>query len=261
MRGNSRQLVAAVCLGAGVLLGGTSVPTFAARAQAPAPMPMPSAQSMMTWGKTTFILFDELELIPLEEGRPVSFEALGWHGGATKRLWFRGEGEQNTMGGGGRGEFELLYGRLISPYWDAVAGARYDKRWDERNDGRLLLALGIIGEAPLRFEFSPTLFVSTDGDVSARLDASYQLLLTQRIVFEPSLDVNVAFSSVPEFGVGTGLNETVLATRLRYEITRKFGPYVGLSWARSVGESADLARAHGRDPSALHLLFGVRIWR
>lgn len=259
MRREVKRLPAAFRLCAVLVIAGSS--TLAIQTGAQSPTPMPSAESMMGWGTTTFILFDELELIATEKGKPVSFEALGWYGGATRRLWFRGEGEQNTMGGGGRGEFELLYGRLISPYWDAVAGARYDKRWDERNDGRLLFALGIIGEAPLRFEFSPTLFVSTDGDVSARLDASYQLLFTQRIVLEPSLDVNVAFSSVPEFGVGAGLNETVLATRLRYEVTRKFGPYVGLAWARSAGESADLARAHGRDPSALHVLFGVRAWR
>ena len=246
---------------AALLLSALLTLPLEAQAPTPAPMSMPSAESMMGWGRAMFILFDELELIATEEGKPLSFEALGWYGGATKRLWARAEGEQNTTGGGGRGEFELMYGRLISPYWDAVAGARYDKRWDERSDGRLLLALGIIGEAPLRFEFSPTLYVSTDGDVSARVDASYQLLFTQRLVLEPSLDINVAFSSVPEFGTGKGLNETVLATRLRYEITRKFGPYAGLAWARSAGESARLARAHGRDPNALHVLFGFRVWR
>ena len=258
---SERFHMAAAQLCGWLLLAATSIPAVQASGQTPAPIPMPSAQSMMGWGRTTFILFDELELVPAEAGKPVSFEALGWYGGATRRLWFRSEGEQNTMGGGGRGEFEFLYGRLISPYWDAVAGARYDKRWDEHRDGRLLFALGIIGEAPLRFEFSPTLFVSTEGDVSARLDASYQLLFTQRIVLEPSLDLNVAFSSVPEFGVGTGLNETVLAARLRYEITRKFGPYVGLAWARSLGESADFARAEGRDASGLNVVFGIRVWR
>lgn len=216
---------------------------------------------MMDWGRASFVLFDELEYIPGEAGRPISFEALGWYGGAYNRLWFRTEGEQNTRGGDRSGELELLFGRLISPYWDAVVGTRFDRRWDERSDGRMLFAVGILGEAPLRFEFAPTLYVSTDGDVSARLDAAYQFLLTQRIILEPSLDINAAARAVPEFGVGSGLNEVVLAARLRYEVRRKFGPYVGFHWKRSVGSTATLERARGRDPGRMELIFGLRLWR
>lgn len=222
---------------------------------------IPATSEMMGWGRESFVLFDELEYIPGQSGRPVSFEGLGWYGGAYDRLWFRTEGEQSTRGSGGAGELQLLAGRLISPYWDAVAGVRIDRRWDERNDGRTLFALGILGEAPLRFEFAPTLFVSTDGDVSARLDASYQFLFTQKVILEPSLDLNAAARAVPEFGVGSGLNEVVLAARLRYEIRRKFGPYVGVAWTRRTGSTVALDRAQGRNPNGADLLFGLRVWR
>ena len=222
---------------------------------------VPAAAEMMGWGRESFILFDELEYIPGQPGRPISFEGLGWYGGAYNRLWFRTEGTQSIDGSGGEGEIQLLAGRLISPYWDAVAGVRVDRRWDDRNDGRTLFALGILGEAPLRFEFAPTLFVSTDGDVSARLDASYQFLFTQKVILEPSLDLNAAARAVPEFGVGSGLNEIVLAARLRYEIRRKFGPYVGIAWTRRTGSTVELDRAQGRNPNGANLLFGLRVWR
>lgn len=221
----------------------------------------PAAGEMMDWGRESFILFDELEYVPGQPGRPISLEALGWYGGAYNRLWFRTEGEQGTQGSGGAGEIQLLGGRLISPYWDAVAGVRVDRRWDERNDGRTLFALGIIGESPLRFEFAPTLFVSSRGDVSARLDASYQFLFTQKVILEPSLDLNAAARGVPEFGVGSGLNEVVLAARLRYEIRRKFGPYLGVAWTRRTGSTVELDRAQGRNPNGADLLFGLRVWR
>jgi len=222
---------------------------------------MPAAGEMMDWGRESFLIFDELEYIPGQSGRPISFEGLGWYGGAYNRLWFRSEGEQSTQRSGGAGEIQLLAGRLISPYWDAVAGVRVDRRWDERNDGRTLFALGIIGEAPLRFEFAPTVFVSTNGDVSARLDASYQFLFTQKLVLEPSLDLNAAARAVPEFGVGSGLNEIVLASRLRYEIRRKFGPYVGIAWTRRTGSTVELDRLQGRNPNGANLLLGLRVWR
>ena len=252
-RRRARRSFAAVAI---AVLSAMTVPPHAVSGQA-----MPAASEMMDWGRESFILFDELEYIPGQLGRPVSFEGLGWYGGAYNRLWFRTEGEQSSQGSGGAGELQLLAGRLISSYWDAVAGVRVDRRWDERNDGRTLFALGILGEAPLRFEFAPTLFVSTRGDLSARLDASYQFLFTQKLILEPSLDLNAAARAVPEFGIGSGLNEVVLAARIRYEIRRKFGPYVGIAWTRRTGSTVQLDRAQGRDPNGANLLFGLRVWR
>ena len=133
-----RRAVATWALVAGALI----VFSVDARGQA-MPEAMPSAKSMMDWGRVSFILFDELEYVPGDKGRPISFEGLGWYGGAYNRLWFRTEGEQNTAGGGGAAEVEFLFGRLISPYWYAVTGLRYDRRGDERNDGRALYAVGL----------------------------------------------------------------------------------------------------------------------
>ncbi len=220
-----------------------------------------TAKAQMDWGRASFILFDELDYIPGSPGRPVSFEGIGWYGGAYNRLWFRTEGEQETASSNGEGEVHLLAGRLISPFWDAVTGVRYDRNWSDRKDGRTLFVLGLVGEAPLRFELEPSIFISTRGDFSARLDASYQFLITQRVVFEPSLDLDAAARAIPEFGVGTGLNSMVLAGRLRYEIRRKVGPYVGVGWNKKFGSTADLARIEGRDASAVNVLIGLRVWR
>jgi copper resistance protein B len=254
---NDRRRSAWVRLAAVVI----SVSTSMVASRAASGQQMPAAAEMMDWGKESFIIFDELDYVPGLPGRPISFEGLGWYGGAYNRLWFRTEGEQTTQGSRGAGEIQLLAGRLISPYWDAVAGVRVDRRWEERNDGRTSFALGIIGESPLRFEFAPTLFVSTDGNISARLDASYQFLFTQKMILEPSLDLNAAARAVPELGVGSGLNEVVLAGRLRYEIRRKFGPYVGIAWTRRTGSTVELDRSQGRNPNGANLLFGLRVWR
>jgi copper resistance protein B len=220
-----------------------------------------SAKDMMDWGKASFLLFDELEYVPAAAGRPIEFEALGWYGGAINRLWVRSEAEVSTRYSEKEAELEVMYGRLVTPYWDALVGVRVDRQWGDESATRALLAVGIVGLAPLRFEFAPTLYVSKDGDLAARLDASYQFLLTQRLVLEPGLDMNLASRAVPEFGIGSGLNDVKLAARLRYEIRRKFGPYVGVTWTKRVGSTADLARAAGEDASGADLVLGVRMWR
>lgn len=215
----------------------------------------------MEWGRESFLLFDQLELVPAEEGLPVVFEAVGWYGGAFNRLWVRSEGHQRTDARTGSGELEVFYGRLVSPYWDALIGLRFDGRWGDVGANRTLLAASLQGLAPLRFELAPSIFLSERGDFSARLDASYQFLLTQKLVAEPSLDVNVAIGSVPEFGVGSGFNDVVLGTRLRYEIRREIAPYVGLVWTQTLGATAAHSRRAGESVSRIDLVGGLRIWR
>lgn len=217
-------------------------------------------REMMDWGTGAFLLFDQLEYAPDGAGRPLSLEATGWIGGAYNRLWVRAEGEQLTVESGGGAEVEALYGRLISPYFDAVAGVRVDRRWGDESATRGLFAVGIQGLAPYWFEVAPTLYVSQDGDLSARLAAEYELLFTQRLVATPELEVNAALQEVPEFGIGSGLNDVELGLRLRYEIRREFAPYIGYAWTRRVGGSADFARAEGEAVSGGAFVAGLRVW-
>ncbi len=173
----------------------------------------------------------------------------------------RAEAEQSSTEANGEGEVQVLYGRQVAAFWDAVAGVRVDRRWGDGTATRALLAAGLQGLAPYWFEVAPTLFVSQHGHLSARLEASYELLLTQRLIVEPELELNAAVQEVPEFGVGTGLNDIELGIRLRYEVRREFAPYVGFSWTRRVGKSADLARATGEDAGSGTFVAGLRVWR
>ncbi|HET7275875.1 MAG TPA: copper resistance protein B [Longimicrobiaceae bacterium] len=217
-------------------------------------------REMMDWGTGSLLLFDELEYAPGASGQPVGLEATAWYGGAYNRLWVRAEGEQLTAEGGGEAEVEALYGRLITPYFDAVGGVRVDGRWGEDDAARALLVLGVQGLAPYWFEIAPTLYVSQDGDLSGRFAASYELLFTQRLIAEPELEVNAALQEVPEFGVGAGFNDVELGLRLRYEIRREVAPYFGYSWTRRVGGSADFARAEGEPVSDGAFVAGLRMW-
>jgi copper resistance protein B len=205
-------------------------------------------------------LLDQLELAPGRDGRPVAIEATGWYGGDVNRLWIRAEGEQATEHRAGDAEVELFYGRLVSPFWDALVGVRVDRRWGGGTATRAHLALGLEGLAPHWFELEPTVYLSHEGDVSARLEAEYDLLVTQRLVLQPRLETGVAIQDVPEFGVGSGLTDLELGARLRYEVRPELAPYLGVVWHRRLGNTADLARAAGERASEVSLVAGLRAW-
>jgi uncharacterized protein involved in copper resistance len=57
-----------------------------------------------------------------------------------------------------------------------------------------------------------------------------------------------------------GLSTTDLGFWLRYEIRREFAPYVGVSWNRKCGETADFAEAVGEDTGGARFVTGLRLW-
>jgi copper resistance protein B len=204
-----------------------------------------------------FVLFDQFEYVPEPAERPIGMEVVSWIGGDVNRLWIRAHGEQSTLHREGEAEVEALYGRLVSPFFDVVAGARVDRRWGPVGQTRGHLALGLQGLAPYRFEVEPTLYVSHKGHVSAGFAASYHVLVTQRLIMESELETSTALQDVPEWGVGTGVNDLGLGIRLRYEFHRKVAPYVGYTHDWTFGETADLAG----ETSSGAFVFGVRVWR
>lgn len=235
---------------------------FSGRAHAQTDSEMPGTHDMMKWGTTGFVLSEVLEYVPLATARPVAYDLVGWFGGTTNRLWAKADGSQNTGDSAGGTELQLLYGRLISPFWDAQIGLRVDALYgDQPAKARAALALGLQGLAPGWFELEPTVFVSHRGDVFANLTTSYDLLVTQRLIAQPRLEARAAVQEVPEFGVGSGVNDFELALRVRYEIWREFAPYLGVSWERRFGETATLAGASGEEASEVSVVLGLRVWR
>lgn len=222
----------------------------------------PYGLKTMGAGPFGFLLVDQLEYRLHEGHDQFRWDSEGWYGGDFNRFWFKTEGEQNVQGpSAGRAEIHGYYSRLIAPFWDAQVGLRYDQLWEPgSNPSRLFGAIGVQGLAPYRFEVTPALFVSEDGDVSARLTATKDCRITQRLIAQSYFETEVAAQDAPEFGVGTGFNYVELGFRVRYEIRREFAPYVGVQWERKLGQTASMARSSGEDPSVLFFVAGLRIW-
>ena len=226
---------------------------------APALLAVPAALSQESHGDQWYgtVLFDELEY-RLQDGEDaLAWDGQAWYGGDYNKIWLETEGEHVRSEELEQAEVQLLYSRLLGYFWDLQGGIRYDFRPDP---SRAYAVLGLQGLAPGFFELDLKGFVSDEGELSARFEADYDVRITQRLILQPRLEVELAAEDVEELGIGRGISTVEPGLRLRYEFTRKFAPYVGINWERALGETADLAREEDEDVSNLALVAGVRLW-
>ncbi len=204
----------------------------------------------------SFFLLDQLEYQDADEGSTLAWDATGWVGDDINRVWFRSEGER-TNGVTEDAELQLLYGRAVSPWWDVVAGVRQDFK---PQSPQTWAAFGIQGMALYGFEAKATAFLGENGQTAARLEGDYDILLTNRLILQPTAEANFYGKNDPERGVGSGLANTEVGLRLRYEIVRQFAPYIGITWNRSYGRTADFIRDEGGDVDEARFIAGIRMW-
>ncbi|MDP1630599.1 MAG: copper resistance protein B [Caulobacter sp.] len=184
------------------------------------------------------------------------WEGEAWYGGDLNRLVFKTEGAGDRSGVEDA-EIQVLYSRAIGPYFDLQAGVRQDL---EPRPRRTYATVGVEGLAPYGVETSAALFLSNHGDLLGRLEAAWDMRLTQRWILQPRIETSLAARDVPELGVGSGVSNVELGLRLRYEIRREFAPYIGLSFDRGFGRTAGMTRAAGGEVETTSLVLGVRGW-
>ena len=217
----------------------------------------PVNDSLLFWS----VLFEQLEFQTNENENIFNWDLNGWVGGDYRKFRVKSEGDINLDENEGEAEFQFLYSKQISPFFDLQAGLRYDQLFgSETGKVRGHAVIGVEGLAPYFFEVGGALFVSQKGDISARFEAEYEFLLSQKIILQPSIETNLAIQKVEEFGVGSGINDVELGLRLRYEIGREFAPYIGVSWGRLLGETANLAKEEGESIDDLKFVAGVRLF-
>jgi copper resistance protein B len=191
-----------------------------------------------------------------EQGRDlVTWDAEGWVGGDVDKLWLKSEGE-HFGGETETAEVQALYSRNVATFFDAQVGVRYDIE----PKGTAYLVAGVQGLAPYLLETDVAAFLSEHGDVSLRAKQSFDLLLTQRTVLEPHVEANLYLQDVPELGVGSGLSNIEAGLQLRYEITRRFAPYLDLEYDRALGDTRRFRLAAGEEAGRWVLKAGLRLW-
>lgn len=230
---------------------------LAAGAAARAAGPVPDAHPHMLENPVVFMaMAEELEW---QDGSPdgtLAWDAFAWVGRDDARLWLRSEGSR-TRNANDEVRTELLAWRPITAWWNVVAGVRHDT-----GDGpaRTYGLIGLQGLAPYRIGIDADLFAGEGGQVGTRLEAEYRLLLTNRLILVPRVELEAYARDDADTGIGAGLAALEGGFRLRYEIRREFAPYLGVEWSAALGETADLTRAAGGEVRDARFVAGLRVW-
>lgn len=204
----------------------------------------------------SYLLLDRMEAWRDAGSTGATWEAKGWLGTDLSRVWLRSEGER-FAGTTAHADVELLYGRSIGTWWDVVAGLRQDFA---PGSGRTFAALGIQGLAPQRFEVSATAYFGDGSQGALRLQAEREVLFTNRLILQPLVELTLYSKEDAARGIGAGFSALEAGLRLRYEFTRRFAPYLGVAYTRSLGNTADLQRAAGETVRDTQLVAGLRTW-
>ncbi|MDU8431480.1 copper resistance protein B [Pseudomonas syringae pv. actinidifoliorum] len=204
----------------------------------------------------SYFVADKLEWQDANDGSALAWDLSGWIGGDIDRLLLRSEGER-TNGKTEEAEVQALWGHAISSSWDVVAGARQDFK---PGAPQTWAAFGLQGQAISDLDVQATAFIGEAGQTAARLEADYDLLLTNDLILQPTGELNFYGKNDPQRGNGSGLSTSELGLRLRYEITPQFAPYVGVTWNRSYGKTADYAREDDEGVAEARLVVGLRLW-
>jgi copper resistance protein B len=204
----------------------------------------------------TKLTVDQLEIRSDNENSLFVWDAEGWVGKDLNKFWIKTDGEYNNDQIE-ETEIQALYSRAVAPFWDLQLGWRRNIRPSPDRDW---LAIGVKGLAPYFFDIDTALFVGDNGRTAARLQVEYEMMITQRLILTPEIELNLYGKDDPDVDVGSGLSDIEVGLRLRYEVRREFAPYVGLNWTHLYGKTADFARSEREDIDEFQFVFGIRAW-
>ncbi len=134
---------------------------------------------------------------------------------------------------------QVMYSRMISDFWDAQVGVRY--RFDDNqvtDQDQWDAAIGLHGLAPYFFETDAYLYVGQDKQVSFSLETDRDLLLTQKLILKPYMNLDVVLSDDSRYAQKTGLSSLWLGLETRYEINKKVMPFIDVAYGYDKGNKA-----------------------
>ncbi|MCK4864601.1 MAG: copper resistance protein B [Gammaproteobacteria bacterium] len=204
----------------------------------------------------TKVMIDQLETRIIDGDDPLVLEAQAWIGYDLNKFVIKADVEQ-VKGVTHELELQALYSRAVDPYWDFQIGIRQDQKPAPNKNW---LAIGFQGVAPYWFEIDSTLFIGEKDQMGLRFAAEYEWMITQRWVLSPEIEFNIHSKDDEAVGTGSGLSDSQIGIRLRYEIKREFAPYIGVNWNNKYGNTATFARNEGKEVSSTQIVAGIRAW-
>lgn len=161
---------------------------------------------------------------------------------------------------------QALYSRNISDFWDAQAGLRYrqESLW-QPNTGQDIehvdAVFGFHGLAPYFFETNTHLYLGEDDFIGLELETERDLLLTQKLILQPYVEVDLILKDKAANAKKTGISHAAFGLETRYEINKKIMPYLDIAYEYSKGnektswQDASDSEQGGRYGIGLRMMF------
>jgi len=216
---------------------------------------MPAHAESPTFGED--LTFSSLAIERLEQQFDIDITVLditAWYGTDAHKFVAKLEAE---LGGDTDYDLELLYGRPFSAYFDFQVGLRIIDHGGTTVTG---LVAGFEGMTPYRIELDAAATGTEGGDVLLGAEFERAFLISQKLILQPRLEIDAALSDVDALGIASGFTNLSVELRARYEVYRKFAPYIGVSWQRALGDTGRLLEAVGGDKSITIMVVGVSFW-
>lgn len=236
-------------------------------AEAEQPLTQPNLNPNIDWPKPVddteifgLTLLERLEYESSKNGS-INWDLLAWRGGDFNRVWIKSEGSHALSNpNSSQTDFQLLYGRLVTAFFDAQIGARLEQAWGDQNATRVSGVLGLQGLSLYSFELEAALFLGGSGGFSGRITGTKDFLFTQKMILQFRAESSASANKSAEFETGSGVNDLSLGLRLRYEIKREIAPYIGVNWTNLFGETQEFGRRGGGENAGWSAIAGLRAW-
>lgn len=199
---------------------------------------------------------DRFEAVHAGRDTFATYDLQGTYGGNFDRVVVKAEGDIDKRELK-EASTELLWSHAAASFWNSQLGLRHDSG---EGPNRSWIAAGLQGLAPYWFELDATAYLGEQGRTALNIEAEYELLLTQKWILQPRLEVDFYGKNDAARAIGSGLSDAAIGLRLRYEIRREIAPYLGVEWAGKFGRTADYARDAGEKTDETRWVAGIRFW-
>lgn len=201
------------------------------------------------------VRIDRIEWSRVDRDDGLVWDIVGRYGTDFDKVAIKSEGERSDSVTHSKNE--LLWEHIVSRWWSLQTGIRYDSH---EGPSRTWAAFGMHGLAAYWFDVDASVYIGDAGRTALRVASEYELLLTQRWILQPRLELNAYGKQDAENDLGAGVSDGELGLRLRYEIRRELAPYLGVSWTRRFGETAHFAQEAGIERDEVAYVLGLRAW-
>jgi copper resistance protein B len=119
--------------------------------------------------------------------------------------------------------------------------------------------LSVQGLAPMKFEVSATAYLGEGGQTAANVEAEYELLLTNRLILQPLVEVTAYGKNDPLRGIGSGLSTAEAGYDFAMSSPESSLPTSASCTSARLAAPRTSDAPHGESQDT-RMVIGLRIW-